>query len=72
MNAQQQLAELNSRECSNLDESQGLRIDRAIWLAKHGPAIAELIEACDEFVSDIELLSHRRIARAIIKLTEPK
>lgn len=48
MTAQQQLVELNTRECANLDESQGLRIDRAIWLAKHGTAIAELIESFAE------------------------
>lgn len=45
MTAQQQLAELNIRQCKTLTDEADLRHDRARWLRDHGPAIAELFSA---------------------------
>lgn len=67
MTAQQQLAEL----MRNTDNRAGAwQFEAQHWIRDHGPAIAELIEACNEFVEDQELLSHARIAAALRKLTQ--
>lgn len=72
MSAQQQLAKL----IPQTEEGSALPLDNVCafvdFLRDHGPAIAELIEACVEFCDDANVTSHARIDSAVRRLTEPK
>jgi hypothetical protein len=75
MSAQKELADLMAVKVSHNETTNGQlwTIQAAVFIRDHGPAIAELIDACGEYLASKGYSCTReRMLIAHEKLTEPK